>query len=81
MGEERFNLASATLTGFRLQCHFSLDVALNGPSPLPPHPLVTPVLFGCLLDAARSDGLPKTRSGKVMRRVLRKIAAGAHVQL
>ena len=25
-----------------------------------------------------SDGLPKTRSGKIMRRILRKIAAGMH---
>ena len=27
------------------------------------------------------SGLPKTRSGKIMRRILRKIAAGEHKQL
>jgi acetyl-CoA synthetase len=28
-----------------------------------------------------APGLPKTRSGKIMRRILRKIAAGEHDQL
>ena len=28
-----------------------------------------------------TDGLPKTRSGKIMRRILRKIAANEHDQL
>jgi acetyl-CoA synthetase len=28
-----------------------------------------------------SPGLPKTRSGKIMRRILRKIAANEHQQL
>ena len=41
----------------------------------------------CIRDSATPDlihfssGLPKTRSGKIMRRILRKIAANEHDQL
>jgi acetyl-CoA synthetase len=33
------------------------------------------LLLGCFLICLQAPGLPKTRSGKIMRRVLRKIAA------
>jgi acetyl-CoA synthetase len=38
-------------------------------------PIATPDFIQC------APGLPKTRSGKIMRRILRKIAAGEHDQL
>ena len=49
-----------------------LCALLRVPSPPPPPQLLSPPPP---LPVAKAPGLPKTRSGKIMRRVLRKIAA------
>lgn len=48
---------------------------------LDPEPTSGECVLCCCVALAQAPGLPKTRSGKIMRRVLRKIAAKAEHEL